>query len=260
VTPTVTVETPTANWREALPEDIRANKTFEKFDGVPALAKSYASLEQAYSKKIEGLVKVPGSDAKPDEVAAYRAAIGVPQIPDQYTLDVAESLRPILPLESLAPFKQIFHQLGIPGAQAQQLVTAYAENLQRQIVEVGKQNAAALDKIKNEIGPVTFDRDWKLAEKAIEKLVDEDGIAFLNRPGIAGHPFFFKLFSNLGRQMEQSGDIEADMTGIASKEVKSQRLKDILNNKEWLNGKHPQQAQWQAEFNQLTKELTPEPR
>jgi hypothetical protein len=93
----------------------------------------------------------------------------------------------------------------------------------------------------------------------MEKLVDEEGIAFLNRPGIAGHPFFFKLFSKLGRQMEQSGDIEADMAGIASKEVRAQRLSDIKANREFMSGKHPQQAQLQAELNQLYKDLTPEP-
>ena len=42
----------------------------------------------------KGMIKVPGKDAKPEEVAAYRKAMGVPEAPDKYAVYRPEGFEP----------------------------------------------------------------------------------------------------------------------------------------------------------------------
>jgi len=74
----------------ALPSDPPAKPDYvpDKFwrDGQPdveAMAKSYTGLEQLLGKKANA-VMVPTDKSTPEEVAAYRKALGVPEKPEEY--------------------------------------------------------------------------------------------------------------------------------------------------------------------------------
>ena len=45
------------SWREALPADLKSEKTFEKFNDVPSLAKSYLEAQKAEEKPAEPVDK-----------------------------------------------------------------------------------------------------------------------------------------------------------------------------------------------------------
>ena len=46
---------------------------------------------EAIKKATEGMVKIPGEGATPEEIAAYRKAHGVPETPDGYALTIPEN-------------------------------------------------------------------------------------------------------------------------------------------------------------------------
>lgn len=62
----------------------------QRYASVPDLAKAAISGQSKIDEltgQIKGMVKVPGKDAKPEEIAAYRKAVGVPEKADQYVYE-----------------------------------------------------------------------------------------------------------------------------------------------------------------------------
>lgn len=75
-----------------------------------ALAKSYTELE----RRMGGMVRIPGEGAAPDEVAAFRRAVGVPDDPAGYQLTTKSEM-----LESDAEVNRLLHEAGFSQTQAQ---------------------------------------------------------------------------------------------------------------------------------------------
>lgn len=87
--------------------------------------KTYAEkYQKEYAEKTKGMIKMPGADAKPEEIAAYRKAIGVPDTAEGYQLPIPESAVE----EDKALFGEIAkltaqeaHKLGVPKGAAESL-------------------------------------------------------------------------------------------------------------------------------------------
>lgn len=94
-----------------------------------------------------GRVKIPGADAKPEEVAAWHKAIGVPDAPEGYELrgPVGEDGKPV-PLNEalLGPLAASAHKLGIPKTALEGLVQDFVKAQQDQIfaADTAQQQAA----------------------------------------------------------------------------------------------------------------------
>lgn len=58
----------------------------ERFRSVPDLVKSYKALEQTLGKRAAQGTMVPGADAGEEQIAEYRKAIGIPDLPAGYRL------------------------------------------------------------------------------------------------------------------------------------------------------------------------------
>jgi hypothetical protein len=109
---------------QVLGEGFEGYKT-DKIKDLSSLVQSYATLERAQGKKIDdvvkgqGYIRLPGQDAKPEDIQAFNKAVGVPDNADGY-----EFTRPKLPegmtydeaYEKAA--KGFFHQIGMPKALA----------------------------------------------------------------------------------------------------------------------------------------------
>src|SRR3990167_6512665 len=130
---TGTVETPAApetpaattpDWREGLPEELRAEPSFKDVPDVPTLAKRFIDTK----KMVGGSLKVPKDGAPPEEVNAFYTALGVPAAPDKYT-----ARPPAFPADSgitldEAGFKGFLgaaHSAGITDKQAQAILDWY---------------------------------------------------------------------------------------------------------------------------------------
>ena len=88
-----------------------------------------------------GRVKMPGADAKPEEVAAWHKAIGVPDAPTGYELQgpVGEDGNPIPLNEALTgPLAASAHKLGIPKAALEGLVQDFVKAQQDEIFAADK--------------------------------------------------------------------------------------------------------------------------
>jgi hypothetical protein len=72
-------------WLDKLPGDLDPYKpTLAKYKDFGSLAKSHGELQQLLGKK-SSAVNVPGEKSTPEEIAAFRKALGVPEKPEEYS-------------------------------------------------------------------------------------------------------------------------------------------------------------------------------
>ncbi|RBP37003.1 hypothetical protein DES53_115144 [Roseimicrobium gellanilyticum] len=95
--------------------------SIRKFEGTPIqdVLRSYGELE----KKLGQRMQPPGPEARPEEVAAWRKNLGVPEKPDGYGIARPEDVPVELWNEEMVRgFTAVAHKHHIPAAAAQELV------------------------------------------------------------------------------------------------------------------------------------------
>ena len=70
---------PVADWSASVSEDARKVVTAKGWKTPDDAVKSYAALESEFGKVQASALKVPGPDAKPEDVDALHMAIGRPE-------------------------------------------------------------------------------------------------------------------------------------------------------------------------------------
>ena len=138
-----------------------------KFKTVDGALKSYANLEKMLGNSNK--VAVPGENASKEEVALFRAKIGVPEKADGYKIAKPEGIPDELwGADRVGAYQAKAHELGLTAKQAEGLAQWQAEQLGGDV----KANQAALTahrdatvaELKKEWGG-NFDANVALAEK-----------------------------------------------------------------------------------------------
>jgi len=75
------------DWRTSLPEELRTEKSLEKYKSVPEVAKAYVEA----SKLMGNAVHMPKADATQEEFDKFYARLGRPESPDKYELKRPEN-------------------------------------------------------------------------------------------------------------------------------------------------------------------------
>lgn len=155
------------NWRERMAEHASAGdkKAYDKelarlqrITNPEGIYGSYRSMENTWASK--KFVKLPGDDAKPEEIAEYRKSMGVPDTPDDYLKNVklengaiiGDADKPVI-----GEFVTAMHKAGAPQGVVNEALNWYYKSQELQ--------AAALDEsddkfrveqtrdLKEELGP-----------------------------------------------------------------------------------------------------------
>lgn len=102
-------------WTERLPDTLKpAAADFQKYPDIRTFMEGAWNAKQLVGKKSEG-VRIPGPDAKPEEIAAFNKALGIPDKPDGYELKKPEKLPEGTQWDEgrLGKLKEIAHANGI---------------------------------------------------------------------------------------------------------------------------------------------------
>src|SRR5690606_33274637 len=85
-----------------------------QFKDLPSVFKSLHDTKAALSQRQDGMVKLPGANATEEDIAAWRAATGVPESPDAYDIKVPEKLPEGIDFkpETLTAFREFAHKAG----------------------------------------------------------------------------------------------------------------------------------------------------
>lgn len=136
-----------ANWRDALPEDIRGDKRFEKYADLGALAKGFKELDEFRGRAIVP----PGKDATPEERAKFYDRLGRPKTHKDYKIDLGEGFE-IRDQAALDTYLEAFHGAGLTGEQANALARFEASRVKAAMEARGKALKADWDALDTEWG------------------------------------------------------------------------------------------------------------
>ena len=169
-----TIKVAPSDWREGIPEDLKpiADRFTSREDAIRAI--------QSFQKR-EGQVRVPGKDAKPEEIAAYHKAIGVPEKPEAYEFFVPEGATVTDDMKAnRVEWGKRFQAIGI-GKDA-------AKKISQFVFEDGKRHQDLLisaDKTFAEQQEAALRSEWKgdeydlnkaMANKAFREIADRTGL------------------------------------------------------------------------------------
>lgn len=214
-TPDAPVAFDYAKWADSLPD---ANKKdyAKRFKGLDDVLDSQIELR----KELSSRVKVPGKDAKPEDIAAFRKAIGASDkaedykaaLPENYELgDVQTAL--------LSQMQKAAAETGVPAASFSEFTKTYFEMEQavqakcaEEVATFQRDSTAAL---KKEFGQ-DFDKYVRSAENFIDtKLQVPEFIELLNDKiqwngvtiELRSHPAIVKTMAQIGLRAGEGGII-----------------------------------------------------
>jgi hypothetical protein len=210
-------------WLDALPDDVADYKTSVKnFKSVPDLVKALGNANALIGKKLG----VPGEKSSPEEVAAFRRAMGVPESLEEYKF-APDALPEGLTWsdEFAKPFAEVAHKHSIPPNAMKDLANQFA-NYERHKFDAiqatyEKQRTEAVQTLQKEWGG-DFGKNIGLAKQAAKMAgVDSNSHGFSDPEVVRGFVRMAHMMSEdkLGRSM---GGTEF-LTGAA-------RAKDIMSN------------------------------
>ena len=173
---------------------------------VPDAEPAEPSVSEPSSPEIpEGYVKVPGADAKPEDVAAFHKALGVPEDPAGYGLDKLELPEGVeFDAERAAALAPIMQKMGITPAAAKALAAADAAYGAQQMQAVAAEYAKSIDD-----GRAALDKKWEAQKLAVADMErgaveawkafgDKDYAALMQTHQMDKHPAVVAFAANAG--------------------------------------------------------------
>lgn len=231
----------------ALPKDAqeRGAKWLARRASLADLVKAGLSGESKISElteQMKGAIKVPGKDAKPEEIAAYRKAVGVPEAADKYAVYRPEGYEPTdMDKTGEQMLLEAAHGANYNQAQVDAALKTYyavqAHAAKEQAEKVAKASEAAVEDLRAEFG-----RDYKanvtLADRWLAENLGGDmgedwkglmGMRFADGRALGEHPGFVKAIVKLAKASADDGslimptdmgagqDVDAELNKMKSK-------------------------------------------
>lgn len=237
--------------------DVRA--TAANYKDLPSLLKGLKDSKAAAMQRLDGMVKVPGQDAKPEDVAAYRKALGIPETPEAYAFDKVQIPQGVeLDPAAIAEFQKTSHELGLTPAQAAKLVEFQAGLEARSVESFQREQAAALEaegaKLQQAWGP-KYQEKVSLAHRAAATFgLDPESPIFRSAEAVMA---FAKIGESISEDKLVSGETISNRLGP------EQQADDIIKNsanplhKAYHDSTHPMHKEATARFMELMKKAFP---
>ena len=234
-----------ADWKAALPDDLREHPSIAGMQDVASLAKS---MVHAQSMVGADKIAVPGKWADEDDWSQVYDKLGRPASAEEYGLqfDVPDGeADPAL----TGWFAETAHKIGLNTKQAQQLADSYIEltgGMGQQEVDLEAAKAQATAELRQEYGAAFDDRLGKgnnfLGEFGADGLMElrlNDGTPLMN------HPSFIRTVVNAAQYIHESvsedkliGDKDSNV--VTPGEAQKQLEEVMRPDSPYWDARHPQ--------------------
>ena len=186
------------SWRDTLPDDLKSDATLNKYSDIPNLAKAHIELQKLIGQK--GIIK-PGKEASPEQIKAFREALGIPSDPSKY--DMGEFDKSItVPPETLEWARKMGAEHGIEPAALKAVMSDYMkqeallESVQEKAVQA--EIAEGFKGLRSEWGEA-FNQNLTRANFAAQKLGGQGLIDRLKEFGADNDPVIIKAFAEAAK-------------------------------------------------------------
>lgn len=179
----------------AFDQDTREWVTKRQFKDVASIVKT--AREQ--DKLLGNAIRVPGKDAKPEDVEAYLNKLGRPEKADGYDFSVPKDLPETLPYdgERATGFKALAHSQGLTAKQAAAIhdwavsnavqdFNSYQGKTTEERAEAAKSETAKLEKQWGPLAGEQMKTNLAFADKALKEVGGEDALKEFQRVGLIG--------------------------------------------------------------------------
>jgi hypothetical protein len=244
-----------SDWRSALPEPLRAEKSLESFKDVGSLAKSYVEAQ----KMIGGSIRLPKSDAPPEEQDRILTDIfnklGRPESPDKYApTELPEGIT--FNEEAVKAFRADAHKNGYTQKQVDFALKHYATIAKNAMAENARLQTKAADEattvLKTKWGG-DFDTKLATAQRFTEQVLGDPIYELLKSKGLDNHPLIIEKFGELGAKFSE-GKMETGQSTSATTQADAKaKLDAIYQNKE--HPYHKGDAKAAEEVLELTRQM-----
>jgi hypothetical protein len=192
-------------WRAALSDEFKEHefvKTFTKPTDFVKSALEIKTERDSLKTKLGEAIFKPGENAKPEEIAAYRKALGVPESPDEYEFPKGEDVEHDENMISWA--KGLFHKVGLTkeqGSVISQSWDGFIKGLvEAENAEAEKAKSEAETKLKGEWG-ADYTKNVELTRRAYKHFGGDEFAAFLDESGMGNNAALIKVFYAVGKAM-----------------------------------------------------------
>jgi hypothetical protein len=204
-------------WKEALPEAIRNAPVIKDSTSVESMAEQLVNAQKLIGDSIripgaeagadavkeftekllgvDGVVKTPGAEAKPEEVAAFYNKLGRPEKPDGYTVKA---------VEGDSQFEQIratVHKLGLSDKQFADYYAERAGFVKNLQTEGTAQMVKWADQLKEKYG-TGYEEVVSRAGDILEKLAEPELMEQLKTTGLINSPALVNMMSKLADELD----------------------------------------------------------
>jgi len=209
-------------WLAQMPADLKGKEDFTSFKTIGDLGKSYLEIKGKASEadglkaKLQTAIFKPGEDAKPEEITAYRKALGVPEKPTDYEFPKREGVEHDPKMVEFG--RNVFHQANLSKDQAKIISQAWDGFVEGVVTADLKTKEKSLNeanqKLKADWGP-NFDKNMEITKRAFTKFSNQEFTTFLESTGVGNHPVLVKTFYEIGKAMGEDTGISGSLPANA---------------------------------------------
>jgi hypothetical protein len=204
------------DWRAGITNP-DARKMADDSTDINHLAERALTMRQ----KLANAIIPPGKDAKPEEIAAYRQKIGVPETPDGYTWQDPEGYTPTETDKAMrGTMAKAFHDANISAEAAKALTATYREMITAQAQAIKDADAKYAQEsdaaLKTEWG-ADYEKNKTYAGRAAKEIFgdqfdDARNIEDKNGKFVLDNPIMLKALAKIGREMgeDRLGSVISD--------------------------------------------------
>jgi hypothetical protein len=165
----------------------------------------------------------PGKDAKPEDVAKFHRALGVPEAPEKYEVKLPDGLPEHVSPDALKPqideFLKVAHATGMTPEQVNAAVNYQVGMLAQQDPAMARAAEVVVDlfanrkeweaSLRSEWTGKDYDDNIAAAVHGVQQFGGAELSEVLNESGLANHPAVIKAFARIGRQVAEGQFIPA---------------------------------------------------
>lgn len=245
---------------DSLPENMRTDPTFGKFNEVGELAKSYKNLEAMMGADKADLFRIP----KDGDLGEIYNRLGRPDEASGYKSEAFqnEKVQKFFDEEKANQYKELFHQHGasqeLYDALMQKYVSEFSGDIDRLSEEQNERIADNHKKVRELLGDA-HDSRIAMIDSLFEKYGGEEFAAVVDRhPEVFSDPAVVKLFAEIAPQFAEDvgfkGGERANSSGLTPSEI-NMKIAELEGKPESFaalsNRQHPLHNKYVSERNRL---------
>jgi hypothetical protein len=241
-------------WRNQIPEEVRSEKFWENYKTPADAYKAHAELVKYRGAN----PRIPGPDAKPEEIAAFNKRMGVPDKPEEYKLNLAKDADSTFVNEFLS---KVAHPNGFTPKQAQVIADYWTNDVLPKLTAGIEPSLTPEQHEANqkEHWGADYQKNMDSFDRFVRKFVkdDETAAAFDSLPK-AARMKVFDAIAEAGAGLREGSAIDTVKDGNAGGQTKGQlesRKAEIFSDKRYTDHQKAIRQPLVDEMNQINQKL-----